>query len=51
MGFDASAAYKRERDMLGIARHEWVAEEAERTLLGDRYPSDSDVQAQIDLSK
>jgi hypothetical protein len=49
MGFDASAGYRQERDMLSIVKHEWVAEEQERRLLGDRYPEAS--AADIDLSK
>jgi hypothetical protein len=50
MGFDASAAYKNEREALGIAKHEWVGDRAERQLLGDAYPEDHS-SATIDLSK
>eukprot|EP01038_Epipyxis_sp_PR26KG_P008053 gene8053-10911_t len=48
MGFDASAAFKNEREILGIAPHEWMAEREERLLLGDAYPENSN--AGIDLS-
>lgn len=41
VGFDANAAYKNEREALAIVAHEWVAEKAERTLLGDSYPDSS----------
>lgn len=50
MGFDAGAQYKNEREALGIAKHEWVAEKAERELLGDAYPDSLDPHAHIDLS-
>jgi hypothetical protein len=38
VGFNASAAYKSEREALGIVAHDWLAEHAERELLGDAYP-------------
>jgi hypothetical protein len=50
MGFDAKSAYKGEREALGIAKHEWLGDKAERLLLGDRYPDDA-AAAAIDLSK
>lgn len=50
MGFDAKAAYKNEREALGIAKHEWLGDRAERQLLGERYPEDS-TASEIDLSK
>lgn len=37
-GFDASAAYKAEKENFKITKHEWIASHIERTLLGDRYP-------------
>lgn len=37
-GFDASAGYNNEKAMLDLTKHEWVADKAERELLGDRYP-------------
>jgi hypothetical protein len=43
-------AYKGEREALGIAKHEWLGDKAERQLLGDRYPDDA-AAAAIDLSK
>lgn len=50
MGFDASAAYKNEKEALGICKHEWVGARAEKMLLGDAYPEEH-VAAAIDLSK
>ena len=49
-GFDAGAAYKMEREALGIVNHEWIAEDAERELLGDAYPESSG-EVTFDLSK
>lgn len=49
MGFDASAAFKQEREFLGIMKHEYVGEKAERQLLGDMYP-DPHSAGPIDLS-
>ncbi len=49
VGFDAGAAYRQEREALSIAPHDWVAESAERTLLGDSYP-DSTTSGTFDLS-
>lgn len=38
MGFDASAAYKQEKEILLIAKHSWAqASKAEKQLLGDKY--------------
>jgi hypothetical protein len=50
MGFDASAAYKSEKEALGIAKHVFVGTRAERELLGTRYP-EMNAEAAIDLSK
>lgn len=50
VGFDASAAYKGEKEALGIAKHEWVGARAEKQLLGDAYPEEHPAAA-IDLSK
>lgn len=41
MSFDASNAYRVEREALGIAKHTWIADEAEKRLLGDAYPTDA----------
>jgi ER membrane protein complex subunit 3 len=49
-GFDANGAYTAEREALGIVSHEWIAEKAERELLGDAYP-DNMLQDQVDLTK
>ena len=49
MGFDAAAAYKNEREALGITKHEWLGDKAEKQLLGARYPEDA--VAAVDLSK
>jgi hypothetical protein len=49
MGFDASAAYKQEIEQLSIAKHEWSADRAERSLLGDKYPDKN--KASVDLSR
>ena len=53
MGFDASAAYKQEREILSIYKHQWVqAEAAERSLLGDLYPKQVSASSHLlDLSK
>lgn len=48
--FDAGAAFKAEREILGIVNHEWIAEKAERELLGDSYPEQGTGDA-YDLSK
>lgn len=37
-GFDASAAYKHERSLLGIHKHVFIGDQAERDLLGNRHP-------------
>jgi len=37
-GFDAQGGYKYEKEMLELTRHNWVADDGERKLLGDRYP-------------
>lgn len=51
VGFDASAAYKHEREALGIVTwQEWEGDKAERMLLGDSYPEQHTV-TDIDLSK
>ena len=50
VGFDASNAYKMEKEALGIVRHEWIGDRAEKYLLGDRYPEQQS-SAPIDLSK
>lgn len=49
-GFDANAAYKMEREILGIVNHEWIAEKAERELLGERYPEGNDGSDNVDFS-
>lgn len=49
-GFDANAAFAAEREVLGIVSHEWLAEQAERELLGDAYPETAS-NDQMDLSK
>ena len=49
MGFDAKAAFKQEREFIGIVKHEYVGEKAERQLLGDLYP-DPHSAGPIDLS-
>ncbi len=48
-GFDAAAAFKNEREALGFCKHNGVAEQQERTLLGDRYPETNAVE-ELDLS-
>ena len=50
VGFDAAAAYKGEREALGICKHQWVGDMAEKHLLGERYP-EQNLSAPIDLSK
>ena len=37
-GFDASAAFKSEREAMGYAKHWDVSDAQERKLLGDKYP-------------
>lgn len=49
MGFNASVAFRGERDALVICKHDWEADRAERRLLGDRYP-DAGAGA-VDLSR
>jgi len=39
MGFDAQKVFRAERDNLEMVKHSWEAEEAEKRLLGDKYPS------------
>jgi hypothetical protein len=48
--FDAGAAFKAEKEIMGIVNHEWIAEKAERELLGDFYPEQATGDA-YDLSK
>lgn len=50
-GFDAGGAFTAEREAVGIAKHEWLAERAERELLGDAYPEATNGGEQMDLSK
>jgi len=38
MGFDAAGAYKLERHMLQLTKHSWLAEKAEKELLGGDFP-------------
>mmetsp|Transcript_52436 Transcript_52436/g.67251 ORF Transcript_52436/g.67251 Transcript_52436/m.67251 type:complete len:293 (+) Transcript_52436:17-895(+) len=38
MGFNADAAYKGEREQLEMLQHKWSVEDAEKRLLGNRYP-------------
>jgi hypothetical protein len=47
-GFDASAAFKNEREAMGFCKHVSVTEQHERALLGDSYPDISYV-AEMDL--
>lgn len=49
MGFNASAAFRGERDALMICKHDWEGNKAEKRLLGDRYPDPNNQP--IDLSK
>ena len=53
MGFDASAAYKQEREVLSIYKHKWIeADIAERQLLGDLYPKKATIASNLlDMSK
>ncbi len=51
MGFDASAVFKNERESLGITRHEWLADQAEKDLLGDLYPDPHSTGTPVDLSR
>ncbi len=50
-GFDGNAAFKAEREILGIVNHEWLAEKAERELLGDRYPESNDGSDRVDFAR
>ena len=34
MGFDAAGAYKQEREILGLMKHQFYGESAEKLLLG-----------------
>jgi len=38
IGFDCSKAYAASREGLQVTKHSWNVEEAEKRLLGDRYP-------------
>ena len=49
MGFDAANAYKYEKEMLTLTKHEWIADKTEKELLGARYPG-SGVDL-LDMSK
>lgn len=37
--FDSNAAFKREREAYKVVQHEWIADKAEKQLLGSLYPS------------
>mmetsp|Transcript_31661 Transcript_31661/g.42886 ORF Transcript_31661/g.42886 Transcript_31661/m.42886 type:complete len:291 (-) Transcript_31661:269-1141(-) len=39
MGFNAEAAFKSERNSLDLVKHTWLLNDAERTILGDRFPA------------
>ncbi len=39
MGFDAKNAYKFEKDNLSFYKHQWKDKEAEKALLGSKYPT------------
>lgn len=39
MGFDAGKAAQQEKDSLELVKHHWVVADAERKLLGARYPA------------
>lgn len=39
MGFDAKKAYKAMTEQLDMIKHEWNISQAEKNLLGDRYPT------------
>lgn len=39
MGFNAEAAFKMERDSLDLVKHKWLVNDAEKNLLGPRYPT------------
>ena len=41
MGFDPKKAFGNERDSLDLVRHSWVLENAEKSLLGKKYPVDA----------
>jgi hypothetical protein len=47
--FDASAAFKAERELLSITKYDYKGDAAEKSLLGDRYPQVK--TKEIDLSK
>lgn len=50
-GFDAKAVFQRERKELNnISRHDFVGDEAEKQLLGDRYPTGDSAYEAPDLS-
>lgn len=38
IGFDCSRAYAGARDSLDMLKHTWHVEDAEKRLLGDKYP-------------
>lgn len=38
-GFNAEGAFKMERDKLDMVKHKWLLADAERNLLGPRYPT------------
>eukprot|EP00622_Pseudochattonella_farcimen_P007362 FR743328.1.p1 GENE.FR743328.1~~FR743328.1.p1 ORF type:complete len:120 (+),score=19.12 FR743328.1:56-361(+) len=38
-GFNAEAAYKMERENLDLVKHKWALADAEKKLLGPRYPA------------
>jgi len=39
MGFDAKNACKLEKDNLSFYKHQWKDKEAEKLLLGSKYPT------------
>lgn len=53
MGFDAASAFKQERELLTIHKHQWIyADIAEKQLLGNLYPKkQSATSSLLDMSK
>ncbi len=49
MGFDAANAFKMEKDLISIVKHNGAIDNVEKELLGPRYPSE--VAEGVDLSR
>ena len=51
MGFDASKAYKQERESLMLHSHEWKLNSIERKILGDKIEPKKEMKLPVEMSR